>query len=192
MRRTTNQQGHVSYGCTNRECPARSSVGAAALDAYVSDALDARLRRLIFEASERTDSNYLQLMEARDAAQSELERWRDDADMRSIIGDEDYRAGLVARVKVRDEANEAFHRHGQTTRSGILPEDRSVEMTQLPWERQQQVAGAYLHSVFVKRSAKRGPHAAKNLDERVKLVWTGDRAPDLPSPVSGTLPPMHW
>jgi site-specific DNA recombinase len=191
LKRTTNQQGHVSYGCTNRECPARASVGVAALDAYVSEALDARLRRLVFEATHPDDDVYLQLLEARNATQIEFERWRDDTDMRAIIGDDDYRAGLAARAKVRDEANERFHQHTRTTRSGLLPEDRSVTMAELPWERQQQVAGAYLYSVFIKRSAKRGPHAARNLDERVKLVWTGDRdLPELPTPVSGPLAPI--
>lgn len=198
LKRTTNQQGHVSYGCTYRACPGRSSIGATALDSFLSELVNERLSVLTAKASEATDDTYDALMLARDDATAEFEAWRDDTEMRSLIGDADYRAGLKARAQMRDAANEAFNDHVRQSRSGlhidVLPDDRTVALDDLPsWDHRRQVVEAYLHAVFVKPALRRGPAAAKDAAQRVRLIWSDDRdLPDLPSPVTGQLAPVIW
>lgn len=193
LKRTTNQQGHISYGCTNRDCPSKSSIGATALDAYVTDFVDARLSRLRFEVTAHTDETYQSLQQAREQAQTAYERWLVNTKMQEAMSDADYDARLLALMVDRDDTSEALSRHiqGGRTIDIDLPEDRTVKLRELAWERRRQVVDAYLYGVFIERSLKRGPAAAKNLDERVMIVWRDDRnLPALPTPTSGPLPPI--
>jgi site-specific DNA recombinase len=198
LKRTTNQHGHVSYGCTNRGCPSRASIGAVVLDTYVSGLVDAKLRAFAYAATEDTDDEYNALRDARDNATAEFERWRDDAEMRGVIGDADYRAGLAARAHARDETNTALDGYMRKARAGIpdieMPDGPvSVTLAALPWATQRRVVEAYLRAVFVRRSARRGPLAARDASERTLIAWTGEREPPtFPSPTTGDLGPVAW
>jgi site-specific DNA recombinase len=201
MKRTTNQQGQVSYGCTNRSCPARASIGASMLDSYVYEILQTRIDELtvVAQASmDEDDGAYGELLSARDNALYEFERWRDDTDMIPVIGESDYRSGLIKRAQDRDATAEALSIYMSAKRASLampegLPADRALVLTELDWRTQCLVAEAYLHAVFVRRSLRRGPYYAKDVAGRTRIVFRDERdLPQLPSPVTGELPPVEW
>lgn len=197
LKRTTNQNGTISYGCVNRSCSARSSISALVLDNYVSSLIDDRLATLRFQATDADDGEYQALQNASKAAQRELEAWRDDTELRSALGEHDYRAGLLARAKARDQAEQMLNEYMQRTRSGLdgvkLPDNATVSLSELTWPTRRKVAESYLHALFIRRSARRGPWAAQDAQQRIKVEWNDDRERSmLPTPQTGVLAPIAW
>ena len=107
-KRTSNQQGHVSYGCVNRDCPARASIGATLLDTFISGLVDERLSRLRGTAEGASDDTYAALLAARDDATAATARWLADTEMEARLGTMRYRARLIALSDDENAKNEAL------------------------------------------------------------------------------------
>ncbi len=186
LKRSVNPHGFVSYGCTTIGCANKGmTVGAAVLDEYVTALVDERLAGIATESAPSEDLELGALVAAREAAAREFELWRDDTEMREILGDVDYRAGLKERARVRDAADLALAAHHAQHRSGILVPltgERAVQrLADLDWEDRRRVVQAYLHSVWVRRSKVRGLAARRHVGRRARVVWMDDRhQPDLP------------
>ncbi len=198
LRRTVNPHGFVSYGCRSAGCEDRASIGAAALDEHVALLVDERLAELRLRATVASDDGEAaHLIAARDTAARELEAWRDDLELRDALGDADWRAGMLARARARDdaEANLAAHRQVHAP-AGALPAEVAPRIELLDWEDPRGVVEGLLHSVWVRRSLVRGPGARRHVADRVLVAWRGDReAPELPSRSSRErrpLGPVAW
>ena len=197
MVREVNHHGFVSYGCQTRGCPQRPSVGAALLDGYVTGLIDQRLARLRVQPRQAdVGSEDTRLTEARDAAVRELEQWRDDTGLRTVLGEHDWRAGLLARARARDDAETELAQHrAQTGLAALadLPGDVAPTIESMPWEVRRALVETFLHSVWVRRSQARGPAARRHLARRVRVVWTDDRArPELPRRGRPDPGPLDW
>lgn len=202
LRRTVNPEGYVSYGCRAPGCPARASMGAEVLDGHVARLIDERLARLRLRAQVASDDDgeEQRLTTARDAAVRELEAWRDDLELRGVLGELDWREGMLARARARDDAETNLARHRAETgvaALSLLPDDVVPQLEQLPWAGRRRVVEALLHSVWVRRSEARGPRARQHVDLRTLVVWQDDpRPPDLPVRGSRrgreTTQPLSW
>lgn len=196
MVRQVNPNGFVSYGCPTRGCKGGGSLSAALLDAHVGEMVDQRLARIVLEPQVADDSERDRLTADRDRAVAELERWRDDAEMRSILGDHDYREGLISRARARDAAEEALREY--TAVVGLpdldLPEGVVPTLEALPWDVRRSVVDVLVHSVFVRRSQHKGPAATKRVGERLHVAFRDDAAlPDLPRVgMRAPLPALTW
>lgn len=196
LKRAVNPHGYVSYACRRVGCRTRPSIGAGLLDRHVAGLVDERLARLAVEHAPVEDAELGPLLAARDAAVREFERWRDDVALRRVIGDADYRAGLIERAKARDAAERALADHRSTVRLHRLedvPRAGTFTLDALEWDDQRRVVETYLHSVWVRRGTVRGPGARAHVGSRVRVVWMDDRdRPDLPARSGGVLGPVRW
>lgn len=197
MSRQVNPHGFVSYGCPTRHCRGGGSIGAGLLDAHVSVMVNTRLAEVKLRPRHAgTDDEARRLVAARDASREEFEAWRDDLEARAAIGDSDYRAGLLARAKARDDAEVALAQHraaGGLDELAQLPGQTDLVLENLPWAARRRVVETLLHSVWVRRSEVRGPGARRHVDRRVRVVWHDDPAPPtLPSASGPVLPPVTW
>ncbi len=97
------------YLCTRPECPARSGISAARLDAWVEGLLqDAVLAgEPHLTAILDGDHRYEKALEAVEAERAELEAWRDGVRV-SDVGIEAWKAGLASRQAGLDLARKAL------------------------------------------------------------------------------------
>ncbi|MDW5595940.1 recombinase family protein [Conexibacter stalactiti] len=195
LTREINNTGFVSYGCAVTGC--RSvAIGAHLLDDHVTRLLDSRLAWWRLKAERDDDGTIARLVAAKARADKEFSAWRDDADLRAVIGDDDYREGLKVRARWRDEAaNVLTTAHAKTL--GDVAEAVSevdVRLDDLDWEARRQVAEAAVHAIWVKRSRMRGPGAANFVGERLLVEYVDSRRRhDLPHPASRTeLAAVTW
>ena len=195
LKRTTNQQGHVSYGCVNRGCVSRASIGATLLDTYVSRLIDERLARLRMSAEHASDDEYTELFAAREQAQAAYDHWRADKAARERLGLQRHTEQLLDLAAEVDAANEALaaYRRTRSPALGDLPPEMLLSLADLPWERRVQVADAFLHAVFVRRPIKRGPKAAQDVAYRTRIEWGDDPSiSELPSSARPVSPAIEW
>lgn len=183
MARETNNSGFLSYKCKTPGCKA-TTIGVDILDAYVSDLVDARLARWRLTSERDDDGTIEELAKARDRANKEFEAWRDDTEMRELLGAGDYRAGMKVRAAKRDEAEQALAVARAERNGGLdLPPDVTVKLADLPWEDRRRVVEAAMHAVWVKRSPVRGPGARQRVGERLRVEYIDSRVRhDLPRP----------
>lgn len=196
LARAVNNTGFVSYACQTRGCPVRPTIGAALLDGHVAQVIDDRLARIAMEPeTPAVDDEAERLEIGRASAVRELEAWRDDTELRTVLGNVDWREGMLARARARDSAEAdlaSFRaRHGLFI-TETLPDGGSLSLELLPWEARREVVDALLHSVWVRRSEKRGAAATRHVDHRLRVVWRDD--PDLPALASRTseVGPLQW
>lgn len=195
LKRMVNPEGFVSYGCTRIGCDQRPSIGAHLLDGHVAALVDERLARIAVERADETDTELAPLLAARDAADREFEQWRDDTGLRGVIGDDDYRAGLIERAKARDAAAATLANYRSRTVALVpdAPEGGTVVLETLEWDDRRRVVEAYLHSVWVRKGTVRGPGAKRHVAERVRVVWMDDRdRPTLPTSQKPIYDPVPW
>ena len=197
LSRAVNPGGFVSYACSTVGCRRRGSVGAHILDGYVTELVDARLARLALEAQTVDDDGEGDRLRAAGAAATiELEAWRDDTGLRQALGDHDWREGLLARARARDdiEADMADYRsRRQLVALADLPGDTVPALEEMPWALRRQVTEGLLHSVWMRPSAHRGLLATRHVADRLKIVWRDDRDhPELPMKSRAQLPALHW
>jgi len=97
------------YVCTRPECPARASVAAERLDEYVEHRLMQALadREPHLAAVIEGDDRYERAREAVDAAKTELEAFRDNPKLISVLGMEGFESGLRVRKDALDAARRA-------------------------------------------------------------------------------------
>lgn len=194
LARTSNPEGFISYACRSIGCKERGSIGNALLDEHVAALIEKRLQRIAVEPAVLGEAEAERLEQATRAAVLELEAWRDDLTLRQALGEHDWREGLLARARARDdtETDAAEHR----ARSGIseLPTDiAGVKLSDLSWERQRRMVTTLVHSVWLRRSPVRGPGARRHVAPRIRVVWQDDQEkPTLPSGAAGPLEPVRW
>lgn len=197
LSRTVNPAGYVSYGCTRTGCVERASIGAVLLDAHVRKVWDQRFSVVSARPVTPDDEGEgARVVAARAAAQRELSDWVLDTEMRATLGDRDWRDGMNARARARDDAEMAVLEY--ETRAGVLalgstPDARSAVLADLSWERQREAVRRGLHSVWLRRSPHRGPAARRRVADRVRVVWRDSRSlPVLPSPQGSVPGPLRW
>lgn len=194
--RAVNPHGFVSYGCPTRGCEVHSVIGAHLLDGHVAELVDERLGRIALEPRGDDDGGEAdRLAAAAQAAAREFEAWRDDVGMRQVIGDGDYREGLFARARARDDAEVALAE--LRARGGLayigMPKDRTVQLADLGWEDRRRVVEALVHSVWVRRSRHQGGAATRHVGERLRVVWADDvDRPAFPTRNGPVLGPVQW
>lgn len=198
LRRTTNQSGDHSYSCRNAGCDQRASITAMLLDDYVAAMIDERLARIAMQPHVADDDQDLTAALARrDNAVQELEAWRDDLEMREIIREHDYREGLFARARARDDA-EADVARLRAQRGldalGELPEGMVPRLEDFAWDVRRRIVDATIHAVWLRRAEVRGPsHAMRHADRRILVSWQDDPSlPELPDRRGGEQPPVDW
>lgn len=197
LTRAVNPEGYVSYGCPTRGCAGRASVGADLLDSHVAAIVDERLARLPLEARPADDGGEAaRLLAARDKTSRELEDWIGDLELRDALGDRDWRTGMLARARARDDAETALaelRARGGLPTVDELPAGVTPTLDALPWDVRRRVVEAFLHSVWVRRSALRGPQARQHVASRIRVVWADDRdRPALPNRNAAEHGPLHW
>lgn len=196
LARTVNPHGFVSYGCTTRGCRERVSIGAVLLDEYVAAVVDARLQAMTLEPRAADGGEEARrLRAARDAAVRELEAWRDDVEIRRVLGEADWRSGLLARARARDGAEaDLANARARGVMLGVddLPGGWLPRLAAMPWDARRRLVETALHSVWVRRSPVRGVAATRHVAGRVRVVWRDDR--DLPTlPSASVAPgPLRW
>lgn len=196
LARTVNPEGFVSYGCTTRGCKARTSVGAGILDEHVGHLVDERLARLTLQARPTDYGGEAdRLARARDAAVAELEVWRDDVGLRAGLGDHDWREGLLARARARDDAEAGLADYRASRgleRVADVPDGVVPRLEDLAWKARREIVEALVHSVWVRRSSVRGIRARQHVGDRLLVVWRDDpRPPELPG-AGAQLAPLEW
>lgn len=199
MSRTVNPEGFVSYGCVTVGCHGRASIGARLLDEHVAAAVDARLASYpqVGANLEDAEGDLRAAEVARDAAVRELEAWRDDLELRDALGETDWREGILARARGRDEREAALAalraQRGVPDLAG-LPGGLTIAVASLGRDLAREVAEALLHAVFVRRSRLRGPRARQHVADRVLVVFRDDPSrPALPARTGGrVLEPVGW
>lgn len=197
MTRAVNPEGFVSYGCPTRGCPVHAVIGAHLLDAHMTNVIDERLAKFALEPRPTDDGGERdRLVAARDAAARELEDWRDDVGLRAALGDHDWREGMLARARARDDAEAELGESDAKTgvmELAALPAGGVGSLSGMPWDLQRLVVERLLHSVWVRRSAKRGAAATRHVPDRVRVVWRDDAdRPAFPSRSGGELGPVEW
>ena len=103
------------------------------------------------------------LVEAREA---EFARWRDDADMRVLIGEDDYRTGLAARKVALDEAITAHERASRKATARALTVNAGEYLALPMLERR-----SWLQRALERVEVRRAVSTHQPLVERVELVW---------------------
>lgn len=105
---------HRRYGCVRKHsellCPHPTTAMADALEELVTDLFLAKYGRTRMTSASTADPAVASTASALARARAEFALWRDDAAMREILGDEEYREGLVARKRHVD-ATQAAHEH---------------------------------------------------------------------------------
>ena len=196
LKRTVNPEGYVSYACLHIGCSRRGSIGAHLLDQRVAGIVETRLAELALERTATEDVEGAALARARETATRELELWRDDLEMRTVLGESDYRQGLMERAKARDATEAALSEHRSRARLDVVhdaPNASGLSLSALEWDDRRRVVEAYLHSVWVRPSTVRGPGARRHVAQRVRVVWMDDRdRPALPSPSGRPQAPVPW
>lgn len=149
-------------------CEHPVSTSAAALEALVADAFLARYGDIRMQAA--SGQSLAAATEATLArTRDEYERWRDDAEMRTAIGDEDYRAGLLARKRA---LNDAERDHADALRESNAA---TLNISDDIWgaldtSERRGLMREGMDAVVVRRArSTRSP-----LAERVDLVWAGE------------------
>lgn len=197
MRRDINPHGFVSYGCKTRGCT-KPTIGASLLDSYVTALVDARMAGIRLESSAAADHDleHQRLTQARNRAAQALEEWRDDLDLRDVLGDADWRAGMKARAQARDDTETDLA--DWRARVGLqsltdLPAGVDLRLGRFPREVQRSMIEMLIHSVWVRKSGHRGGRARQRVSERVRVVWSDDRHPPVfPSRGGGHPGPYLW
>ena len=133
-------RGYVNYGCQVTGCVG-TTISASRLDEYVDELVNTRLAKLPLHAERDDDGTLARLTDAHRAAVEEFEKWRDDTDMRQVIGDADYRAGLRRRAQKRDDlASDLGATRAEQRGTSSLPADTTVKVQEMPWEDRRAVA----------------------------------------------------
>ncbi|MDO8184682.1 recombinase family protein [Conexibacter sp. JD483] len=195
LTREVNNTGYVSYGCAIVGCRA-VAVGAHLLDDYVTRLLDARLAWWRLRAERDDDGTIEKLAADKNRAEKEFVAWRDDTDLREVIGDADYREGLKARARRRDETEDALAtaRAARLGDAAEIASDLEVRLDDLEWTARRQIAEAAIHAIWVRPSRVRGPAAGAYVSERLLVEYIDSRNPhDKPDGASRAEPtPVTW
>jgi DNA invertase Pin-like site-specific DNA recombinase len=166
-------RGHQRWNCNRHHaelrCPSPTTAPVDRLDALVVPAFLSRYADVSVQGGAMVTDKVQMAQAAADAASEEFKQWRDDTEMRSIIGDADYRAGLAARKYEMDVVNKAVRdaiRESQTDDIAASPDIwESLDLAE-----RRELLAAGIECVVIHRAS--GTH--QPLAERVEIIWPSE------------------
>lgn len=193
MQRVNGRRKFFSYGCRTAACVG-NTISAPRLDAYVDELVNARLAMWRLHAERDDDGTVGRLAAEHARLNTEFEAWRDDTDLRQQIGDADYRAGLAARARKRDDAaSDLADARAEQRATSSLPTDLRIQVEDLAWSDRRALAEAAVHAVWVQKSAIRGWKSRGVVESRLLVEFIDDENRHaLPSRSQRELGPISW
>jgi DNA invertase Pin-like site-specific DNA recombinase len=169
----SSRHGGRRYNCNRHHaemrCPSPTTASANSVEQLVSDEFLTRYGSMQVQGATTEDPHIADAEAALEAARSEYDTWRDDAEMRAAIGDEDYRTGLLARKQCVTHAERAYGDAIRQGKSNDLTVSRDVWASLTLIERRE-LLRAGIDAVVVRRAGS--THTP--LADRVEFVWTGE------------------
>lgn len=168
--------GGRRYSC-NRvhgggRCPSPTAAMAERLETHVTTLFLERYGSVPI-VSAQTSPELLALEHAHDAARREFAAWRDDTAMRRVVGDADYRAGLLARHAAVEDAERAHAVAVRAVGAQTLAIDAAMWDDLTTPERRLLMAAGIDDIVLSRAVNNRVPIA-----DRCVIRWTGEGSPD--------------
>jgi DNA invertase Pin-like site-specific DNA recombinase len=169
-------RGGRRYNC-NRvhgggRCPSPTASMAWHLEAHVTALFLARYAGVGADSAQ-SSPELRELEVAHDQAQREFEVWRDDVTLRQALGDEHYRAGLVARHENVRVAARSHERAVRSAGAQTLAID-AVVWDDLNVQERRALLTAGIESIVLSRAANNRVPIA----DRCRIYWVGEPAPD--------------
>jgi DNA invertase Pin-like site-specific DNA recombinase len=166
--------GHRRYNCNRNHgggrCASPTSCLAERLERFVTSAFLDRYGD-VRVGSAQGSPELTALERAIERAQVEFVQWRDDTDMRTIIGTEDYRAGLVVRKVKLDAARDAHALAVRESSASSLVVDAAM-WDELTIAERRTLLSAGIDDVVLRRASS--THAP--LGGRCVIRWVGEAA----------------
>lgn len=170
-------RGGRRYNCSRHHaelrCPSPTTAPAETLERLVVDEFLSRYGNARVQGTSTTDPLVAEVEVALEAARVEYAAWRDDITMRAAIGNEDYRAGLLARKQAVAHVEQAYADAIRRSETSELSVDESVWSTLGLAERRELLRAGIDAVVLHRAGSTRTP-----LVDRVELVWAGELAHD--------------
>jgi DNA invertase Pin-like site-specific DNA recombinase len=151
------------------ECPSPTTAPVDGLEEIVAEEFLSHYGDIEVQGALTVTSDVQDAESALGRATDELARWRDDVEMREVLGDADYRAGLMTRKQAMNVAEEAHREAVRLAGASDLAIDPNLWDTLTLSERRELVC-AGVEAVVVSRAAS--THTP--LADRVKIIWPGE------------------
>lgn len=170
---------YALYRCKRKHahgrCPEPTTISREALEEWALEQLRARVAQLeVIGTPANNDGTELRASDAR--TRDEYVFWRDNTELRDGLGDSEYTAGLLARKRAWDEAQDALQAwESSRGSSGLELSDALAAFDALPFEARKRVLGAAIDAIFIRRGRLRAP-----IEERALILWRGEGPDDLP------------
>jgi DNA invertase Pin-like site-specific DNA recombinase len=168
-----NGRGQRRYNCNRHHaelrCPSPTTAPAEAVERLVTDWFLARYGSVSVQGASSTDPLVSRVETNLERARTEYTRWRDDAEMRQVLGDDDYRAGLIARKRAMTGAERAYDEAVRAAKSSALSINESVWAT-LDQRERRELLRAGIDAVVLRRASS--THTP--LADRVEMTWAGE------------------
>lgn len=169
------------YNCNRHHatgrCPSPTTAPADRLEQFIVAAFLERYGNTTVIGAGDDDPAVGGTREARDRVQRELIAWRDDVEMREVLGDEDYRAGLLARKRAFDDATTAHELALRNANASSLHVDELL-WRELDVPDRRGLLRKGIDAVVLRRASS----TAHPLPDRVDIFWTGQAPDDLIRP----------
>lgn len=160
------------YSCgrnhSTGRCPSPTTCNADRLEDLVVGELLKRHGDKAAVGGDRSDATEVTGLAER-RAHTEYVAWRDDTEMRQALGEDEYRAGLLARKRAWDQAREAHEAAVRTHAAASLTITRQ-EWDGLPLEGRRIVLRTAVRAVWLRRAAS----TATPLTSRARIVWASE------------------
>jgi hypothetical protein len=165
--------GNRRYNCgrhhAHMRCPSPTTAPTGSLERIVTEAFLDHYGDIQVEGTDARTPAVTEAENALQRARSEYETWRDDAEMRSIVGDADYREGLVARKTAVTAAERLYGEAIRESNAGGLSVDPAL-WESLSRSEQRELMRSGVDAIVLRRAAS--SHAL--LADRVEIVWAGE------------------
>ena len=169
----SNGRGMRRYNCNRQHgelrCPSPTTAPAAGVEGLVVDAFLSRYASVSVQAASSADPVVSSAELVLGRAGSEYERWRDDVEMRAALGDDDYRAGLIARKHAVIDAERALEDAVRAARSSALSVSGDA-WAMLDTSERRELLRAGVDAVVLRRASS----TSTPLLDRVDLLWPGE------------------
>ena len=173
MGASSSSHGGRRYNCNRHHaelrCQSPTTAPADALEQFVTDEFLARYGQGRVRGADATDPAVAETETALDRVRTEYAAWRDDAELRSAIGDADYRAGLIARKAVVSDAERAYGDAVRQSKTDALTVEPGAWKSLDVAERRE-----LLHAGIDAIVARRAASTHTPLSDRVEIVWAGE------------------
>jgi DNA invertase Pin-like site-specific DNA recombinase len=184
------KRGYDNYRCRARHsaglCPAPARISIPRADQYVTDAFLAWVdqQRIQAESSPIGDAVETAVRQV-ERAEEELVAYR-DANLITVIGREQYLAGLVERQRTLDQARAQLDEARRATPALAVHDIIDLWPTLTTAERRNLLAGA-IDAIVVRRANRPG---SSPIADRIGVLWRGQAPSDLPGRRLAKLRPL--